>query len=148
MGGKLHANSCMALFILDFIVWISWQETCHGILFGQERAKTVQWCNWNFIQKQAGFCAPFGPSSFRGDWLKFTLFLSLMSYLSNKSSCRSFGVILVGQPEPNPKLRIFGLQISVSVRFCFAYGVRSRRGNDGEYPNQPILDQATALSHV
>jgi len=25
------------------------------------------------------FCAPFGPSSFRGDWLKFTLFLSLMS---------------------------------------------------------------------
>ena len=35
----------------------------------------------------------------------------------------------MGQPRPKPKLCISGLQISVSVRFCFAYGVRSRRGN-------------------
>ena len=64
MGGKLHANSCMALLFLGLIVWISWQETRRGVLFGQKQAQTIQQCAWHFTRNQAGFCAPLSPRYF------------------------------------------------------------------------------------
>ena len=64
MGGKLHANSCMALLFLGLIVWISRQETRRGVLFGQKQAQTIQQCAWHFTRNQAGFYAPLSPRSF------------------------------------------------------------------------------------
>ena len=66
---------------------------------------------------QARFCLPFGMQSKWDNFLHTPPQPSLRSKLSNKSSCKSFGFHLIGQPEQNLKLHISSFNPALGRRW-------------------------------